>query len=281
MPTKSLPAFTNKLEQVALRAARAAGRIHLQRLSNIKVTRKTNAIDLVTEADRESEQAVIQTLSRAFPDHAILAEESGANEQQSEHRWIIDPLDGTTNFAHAYPMFCVSIAYERRGRIELAVVFDAFRRELFIAVRGRGARLNAQPIHVSVTRSLDRSLLATGFPYDRRERRNFYLTFWEAFMMRTHGVRRTGSAALDLCYVACGRVDAFWEFGLRPWDIAAGALLITEAGGRVTNLDGSALDLEARNMLASNGKLHRATLETIAKAWPEADRRQAEGRAAP
>jgi myo-inositol-1(or 4)-monophosphatase len=270
-----------KLELVALRAARAAGRIHLQRLSRIKVTSKTNAIDLVTEADRESETAVIRTLNRAFPDHAILAEESGANARLSKHRWIIDPLDGTTNFAHAFPMFCVSIAYERRGRVELAVVFDALKGELFVAVRGRGARLNARPIHVSATPSLDLSLLATGFPYDRRERRNFYFTFWEAFMMRTQGVRRTGSAALDLCYVACGRVDAFWEFGLRPWDVAAGALIVAEAGGRVTNLDGSALDLEARKILASNGKLHRAMRETIAKAWPEADRREMEGRSAP
>ena len=270
-----------KLEQVALRAARAAGRIHLQRLSRIKVSRKTNSIDLVTEADRESEEAVIRTLNRAFPEHAILAEESGANARLSEHRWIIDPLDGTTNFAHGFPQFCVSIAYERRGRVELAVVFDALKRELFVAARGRGARLNGRPIHVSATPSLDRALLATGFPYDRRERRNFYFTFWEAFMMRTQGVRRTGSAALDLCYVACGRVDAFWEFGLRPWDVAAGALVVGEAGGRVSNLDGSPLDLEARKILASNGKLHRAMRETIAKAWPEADRRQAEGRAAP
>jgi myo-inositol-1(or 4)-monophosphatase len=270
-----------KLEQVALRAARAAGRIHLQRLNRIKVTRKTNAIDLVTEADHESEQAVIRTLGHAFPSHAILAEESGANAQSSEHRWIIDPLDGTTNFAHGFPQFCVSIAYERRGRLELAVVLDALKRELFVATRGRGARLNARPIRVSRTPSLELALLATGFPYDRRERRNFYLTFWEAFMMRTQGVRRTGSAALDLCYVACGRVDAFWEFGLRPWDVAAGALIVAEAGGRVTNLDGSGLDLDARKILATNGKLHRAMYATIAKAWPEADRRQAEGRAAP
>jgi len=274
----SIPA---QLEQVGLRAARAAGRIHLQRLNRIKVTRKTNAIDLVTEADRESEQAVIRTLNRAFPDHAILAEESGTNARLSEHRWIIDPLDGTTNFAHGFPMFCVSIAYERRGRVELAVVFDALKRELFVAARGRGARLNARPIHVSATPSLELALLATGFPYDRRERRNFYFTFWEAFMMRTQGVRRTGSAALDLCYVACGRVDAFWEFGLQPWDVAAGALIVAEAGGRVTNLDGSVLDLNARKILASNGKLHRPMRETIAKAWPEADRRQTEGRAAP
>lgn len=280
MRTNPVPTSA-RLEQVALRAAHAAGRIHLRRLSRIKVTRKTNAIDLVTEADRESERAVIRTLNRAFPEHAILAEESGANARHSAHRWIIDPLDGTTNFAHGFPQFCVSIAYERRGRLELAVVFDALKRELFVAVRGRGARLNGRPIHVSATPSLDRALLATGFPYDRRERRNFYFTFWEAFMMRTQGVRRTGSAALDLCYVACGRVDAFWEFGLRPWDVAAGALIVAEAGGRVTNLDGSALDLDARKILASNRKLHRAMRETIAKAWPEADRREAEGRAAP
>lgn len=280
MPNKS-PAMPPRLEQVALRAARAAGRIHLQRLSRSKVTSKTNPIDLVTEADRESEQAVIRTLGRAFPDHAILAEESGANARLSEHRWIIDPLDGTTNFAHGFPQFCVSIAYERRGRVQLAVVFDALKRELFVAARGRGARLNARPIHVSTTPSLDLALLATGFPYDRRERRNFYFTFWEAFMMRTQGVRRTGSAALDLCYVACGRVDAFWEFGLRPWDVAAGALIVAEAGGRATNLDGTGLNLEARKILASNGKLHRAMRDTIAKVWPEADRREAEDRPAP
>jgi len=236
---------------------------------------------LVTEADHESEHAVIRTLNRAFPDHAILAEESGANARRSEHRWIIDPLDGTTNFAHGFPQFCVSIAYERRGRLELAVVYDAFKRELFVAARGRGARLNGRPIQVSATASLDRALLATSLPYDQRERRNFYLTFWEAFLMRTQGVRHTGSAVLDLCYFACGRVDALWEFGLRPRDIAAGALIVAEAGGRVTNLDGSALDLDAGKILASNRKLYRAMRETIAKAWPEADRRQAEGRHAP
>jgi myo-inositol-1(or 4)-monophosphatase len=161
---------------VALRAARAAGRIHLRRLSRIEVTRKTNAIDLVTEADQESEQAVIRTLSRAFPDHAILAEESGANARQNAHRWIIDPLDSTTNFAHGFPQFCVSIAYERCGRLELAVVFDALKRQLFVAARGRGARLNGRPIDVSAMPSLESALLATAFPYDHRKRRNFYLT---------------------------------------------------------------------------------------------------------
>ncbi len=271
----------SQIEQVALAAARAAGRIHLRRLSRIKVRRKTSSIDLVTEADREAEAAVIAALTRAFPSHAILAEESGANDRQSAERWIIDPLDGTTNFAHGFPQFCVSIAYERRGRVELGVVFDALKRELFVAARGRGARLNGRRIHVSRTPALELALLSTGFPYDRRERRHFYLAFWEAFMMRTQGVRRTGSAALDLCYVACGRTDAFWEFGLHPWDVAAGALIVSEAGGRVSNADGSRLDLGGRQILATNGRLHRAMRATIARAWPEAERRLAEARPAP
>src|SRR5580704_9196932 len=190
-------AMPAKLEQVALRAARAAGRIHLQRLSRIKVTRKTNAIDLVTEADHESEQAVIRTLGHAFPSHAILAEESGASAQSSEHRWIIDPLDGTTNFAHGFPAFCVSIAYEHRGRMQFGVVFDAYHKELFVAARGKGAKLNGKPIRVSRATALATSLLSTGFPYDRRERRRFYLCFWEEMMTRVHGVRRAGAAALD------------------------------------------------------------------------------------
>src|ERR1700687_1819910 len=269
-------AMPAKLEQVALRASRAAGRIHLQRLSRIKVTRKTNAIDLVPEADQESERAIIRMLGRAFPSHAILAEESGANAQTSEHRWIIDPLDGTTNFAHGFPQFCVSIAYERRGRVQLAVVCDAFKKECFVAQRGRGTTLNGKPAHVSRVPTLDLALLATGFPYDRRERRRYYLAFWEAFMTRTQGVRRTGLAALDLAYVACGRTDGFWEFGLKQWDVAAGALMVEEAGGHVSNMDGSRLDIAAAKIVASNGRLHQRIIETLTYARPEADRRHAE-----
>ncbi len=267
---------SNEIERVAIRAARAAGRIHLKRMNHISIANKSNVIDLVTEADRESEAAVIEVLRRAFPTHAILAEESGVSGDSSEHRWIIDPLDGTTNFAHGYPQFCISIAYERRGRLQSAVVFDAFKREMFVAHRGRGARLNGRPIRVTRTPTLANSLLVTGFPYDRRERRRYYLTFWEAFMMRTHGVRRTGSAALDLAWVACGRVDAFWEFGLKPWDVAAGALLVDEAGGRVTNMDGSRLDLAGAQILASNRRVHREMIDTIAAARPEAERRHVE-----
>ena len=173
----------------------------------------------------------------------MLAEESGTNAQRSEHRWIVDPLDGTTNFAHGFPQFCVSIAYGHRGQVELAVVYDALKRELFVAARGRAAQRTADP--------RERDALA-------RPR-----------------------ATRDRLSVACGRVDALWELGPRPWDVAAGALIVTEAGGQVTNLDGSALDLDARKMLASKGKLHRAMRETITKAWPEANRREAESRAAP
>ncbi|MGH7841905.1 MAG: inositol monophosphatase family protein [Candidatus Binataceae bacterium] len=265
----------DEIEKVAVRAARAAGRVHLKRLSHISVARKSNAIDLVTEADREAETAAIEVLQRAFPAHAILAEESGATSSASEHRWIIDPLDGTTNFAHAFPQFCVSIAYERRGELQAAVILDALRRELFTARRGGGARLNGKPIRVTRTPSLESALLVTGFAYDRRERRRFYLAFWEAFMLRTHGVRRTGSAALDLAWVACGRADAFWEFGLKPWDVAAGALLVEEAGGQVGNMDGTPLDLAAGQILATNRRLHSAMLETIAATRLEAERRHA------
>ncbi len=265
------------MERVAIRAAHAAGRIHLKRLSHTNISRKSNAIDLVTEADHESEAAVIDVLQRTFPDHTILAEEgSESSSAAGEHRWVIDPLDGTTNFAHTFPQFCVSIAYERRGRVQLAVIFDALKRELFVARRGAGASLNRKPIRVSHVRTLEMSLLATGFPYDRRERRRFYLCFWEAFMLRTHGVRRTGSAALDLAWVACGRIDAFWEFGLKPWDVAAGSLLVEEAGGHVSNMDGTTLDIGAAQILASNGRLHQHMIEAIAAIRPEAERRHAQ-----
>jgi myo-inositol-1(or 4)-monophosphatase len=265
------------IQQVAVRAAQAAGRVHLKRLSHTNIKRKSNAIDLVTEADQEAEAAVIAVLRRAFPAHAILAEEGGGNAAVAgEHRWLIDPLDGTTNFAHTFPQFCVSIAYERRGRVQLAVIFDALKKELFVARRGAGAWLNRKPIRVSRVRTLDLALLATGFAYDRRERRRFYLCFWEAFMLRTHGVRRTGSAALDLAWVACGRVDAFWEFGLKPWDVAAGSLLVEEAGGRVSNMDGAKLDLSAAQIVASNGRLHPPMIETLAAIRPQAERRHAE-----
>ncbi len=271
-----MKSVASEIENLALRAARAAGRIHLKRLSRINISRKSNSIDLVTEADREAEAAVIEVIHRAFPTHAILAEESGATAHKSDHQWIVDPLDGTTNFAHGFPQFCVSIAYQHRGRTEFGVVYDALRKECFTARRGHGAGLNGKAIHVSTTDSLTTSLLATGFPYDRRERRRFYLCFWEAFMMRCQGVRRTGAAALDLAYVACSRTDGFWEFGLKAWDVAAGALLVEEAGGRVTNMDGAPLDLHGGNIVASNRRIHAEIVATLDETRPEAERRHAE-----
>jgi myo-inositol-1(or 4)-monophosphatase len=261
------------IEKHALRAARAAGAVHIARFTKTTFKGKTSFLDLVTEADGEAEAAAVGILHRAFPDHAILSEEGGGVERQSQHRWIIDPLDGTTNFAHGYPHCCVSIGYERRGRVEFGVIFDALRDELFIARRGKGATLNRRPIAVSRAASLDTALLATGFPYDRSSRRRFYLTFWEAMMTRVHGVRRTGSAALDLAWVACGRMDGFWEFGLKPWDIAAGALLVREAGGKVTNMDGTRLSLTGARIVATNRRLHKHLLGVIADNMAEAERR--------
>ncbi|MGD0073204.1 MAG: inositol monophosphatase family protein [Candidatus Binataceae bacterium] len=265
-----------QVEKVALRAARAAGRIHIERLRRINVMRKSSSIDLVTEADRESEAAIIEVISRAYPTHTIIAEETGGIVKQRDHRWIVDPLDGTTNFAHGYPQFCTSIAYEQSGTMMVGVVFDALKKLCFVARRGKGARLNGKPIHVSDTPALEFSLVGTGFPYDRRQRRRYYLSFWEAYMMRVQGVRRTGSAALDLCYVACGHLDGFWEFGLKSWDVAAGALVVEEAGGRVTNMDATPLALDGGQIVASNGRLHDEMVATIAETEAEAQRRQAE-----
>jgi myo-inositol-1(or 4)-monophosphatase len=261
------------IEKHALRAARAAGAVHIARFKKTTFKGKTSFLDLVTEADGEAETAAVGILHGAFPDHAILSEEGGGIAAESDHRWIIDPLDGTTNFAHGYPHCCVSIGYERRGKVEFGVILDALRDELFVARRGKGATLNRRPIAVSRAATLDTALLATGFPYDRSSRRRFYLTFWEAMMTRVHGVRRTGSAALDLAWVACGRMDGFWEFGLKPWDVAAGSLLVQEAGGKVTNMDGTKLSLTAARIVATNGRLHKHLLGVIADNMAEAERR--------
>jgi myo-inositol-1(or 4)-monophosphatase len=264
------------IERTALRAARAAGAVHIARFGKTTFKGKTSFLDLLTEADGEAEAAVINILDRAFPDHAILSEEGGGIDRPSAHRWIIDPLDGTTNFAHHYPHCCVSIGYEYRGRVEFGVILDALRDELFMARRGKGATLNRRPISVSRAATLDTALLATGFPYDRASRRRFYLTFWETMMTRVHGVRRTGSAALDLAWVACGRMDGFWEFGLKPWDVAAGSLIVQEAGGKVTNMDGTKLSLTGGRIVATNGRLHKHLTGIIAENMAEAERREAE-----
>jgi len=243
--------------------AREAGALLMRHFQQgLKIEYKGEA-DLVTAADRASETLIRERISQQFPSHDVMGEEQGLNDRGSEYRWYVDPLDGTTNFAHGYPVFCVSMALERRtessaNRIA-AVVYDPTRDELFTAEQGRGAQLNGAPIHVSRTAQLKESLVATGFPSHKRHS-NPNIHFYHQITLRTHGVRRAGSAALDLCNVACGRFDGFWEFNLNPWDTAAGALMIEEAGGKVSRFDGSPFQLDSRETLASNGLLHQALL---------------------
>ena len=230
---------------------------------HLKIEYKGEA-DLVTAADRASEALIRQRIAQQFPGHDVLGEEQGLTDTGSEYRWYVDPLDGTTNFAHGYPVFCVSMALEHRPSPEsgdriAAVIYDPTRDELFSAERGRGAHLNGAAIHVSKTATLNECLLATGFPSQKRHK-NPNIFFYHQITLRTHGVRRAGSAALDLCNVACGRFDGFWEFNLNPWDTAAGVLILEEAGGKVTRFDGSPFQIDSRETLASNGLVHEALL---------------------
>ena len=248
----------NSLLDFAIQTARDAGRILAERFGRkIEISNKSE-IDLVTESDLASERLIIERIKTYYPRHSILAEESGAtnpHDHQSDWRWIIDPLDGTTNYAHGYPCFCLSIGLEHKGRMEIGVVYDPLRDEMFAAERGQGASLNGRRINVSRTRSLSSALLCTGFPYDVRERSEFARHFAN-FIMHAQGVRRDGAAALDLAYVAAGRFDGFWEEGLKPWDVAAGALIIEEAGGRISKYRGEPLDIYSPPVMASNGLIH-------------------------
>jgi len=249
---------------IASRAARAAGNIitrYLDRLDAISVSSKQRN-DLVTEVDRLAEQEIIRILRRTYPHHAILAEESG-ERGEDEHCWAIDPLDGTTNFVHGFPHFAVSIALKHRGRLEAAVIYDPVRQDLFLAARGRGAVLNDHRIRVRNRPGLDGALLGTGFPFRAPQYRDAYLGMFANLMGRCGDIRRAGSAALDLAYVAAGRLDGFWEIGLREWDIAAGALLIQEAGGLVGDFGGGHDYLETGNIVAGNPKIFKAILQTI------------------
>jgi myo-inositol-1(or 4)-monophosphatase len=221
-------------------------------------------VDLVTVADRTSEKLIRERLAAAFPEHGIYGEEGTRDRMEGEFRWYVDPLDGTTNFAHGFPQFCVSLGLEQRpaglaadqdGRLVAAIIYDPMRDELFVAEQGRGALLNGKPMHVSRTPELAESLVATGFP-SRKRHASPNIHFYQEFTLRSHGVRRAGSAALDLAYVAAGRLEAFWEFTLNPWDTAAGILLVEEAGGRVTDFSGGHFKLDSREILASNGLIH-------------------------
>ena len=262
-----MPAM-DAFENAARDAAGKAGSIVREHWARRKpVDLKSSAIDLVTETDRACERAILEILNTRFPDHGILAEESGRREG-GEYEWVVDPLDGTTNFAHGYPQVAVSIALRRAGETLLAVVHDAIREETFCARRGEGATCDGRPIRVTDTGELSAALLLTGFPYDRRRHVDFYLEHLRAFMMRCHGVRREGSAALDLCWIAAGRADGFWEWKLKPWDTAAGALIVEEAGGRVSDFSGDAFDPSGEQCLATNARIHEEMLQVLAEILP-------------
>jgi len=249
----------------AIQLARDAGSILVQRLGAAQISHKGD-IDLVTEADLASEALIIEKIRSYYPQHSILAEESGvglpAGSIESDWKWIVDPLDGTTNYAHGYPCFCVSIALEYKRELQIGVVYDPMRNEMFAAERGQGATLNDRKIRVSEVEDLNRAMLCTGFPYNVRERPNFTREFAN-FTMQAQAVRRDGSAALDLAYVACGRFDGFWEDGLNPWDSAAGVLLIEEAGGRVSDYSDEPLNIYTKKVLCSNGLIHEAMLRVL------------------
>lgn len=253
------------LLNIAVRAARRAADVivrSLNRLDSLQVSSKDRN-DFVTDVDRQAEAEIIATIRKSYPDHAFLAEESGRSGT-GQTEWIIDPLDGTTNFLHGFPTFSVSIACRHRGRLEHAVVYDPMRQEIFTASRGDGARLENRRIRVSKQRGLEGALVATGFPYRANLKHlDAYLAMLRAVMEHTAGIRRPGSAALDLAYVAAGRVDAFWEIGLAPWDTAAGTLLIQEAGGRISTLSGGEYQQNG-NVLAGSPRVYDALLELLA-----------------
>lgn len=249
----------------AMETARDAGQILLEKYGRKINISKKGDINLVTEADLASEKLIIERIKTHYPKHSILAEESGEAViigGENKFKWIIDPLDGTTNFAHGYPCFCVNIALEHEGEIIIGVTFDPTRNEMFSAEKGNGAFLNNRRIYVSETEKMSESLLVTGFPYNFKEKENFARHLTD-FLLFSRGVRRDGSAAIDMAYVACGRFDGFWEEGLNPWDVAAGKLLIEEAGGTVTYYDNSPLSIYAPPILASNGLIHQEMIDIL------------------
>ncbi|MCG2677640.1 inositol monophosphatase, partial [bacterium] len=246
-------------------AAKEAGDILRKNLGKIKRIDYKGRVSLVTDIDRLAEERVLSIIREKYPSHDILTEESRIKEKGNQYKWIIDPLDGTTNYVHEYPRYCVSIALEKDGEVILGVVYDPVPNELFLAEKEKGATLNGKRISVSKIDDLDKGLLATGFPYDRRERADEYLKLYREFMLNSQGIRRDGAAALNLCYTANGRFDGFWEEQLAPWDVAAGSLIVTEAGGEVTDFKGDKIDIYEKEILASNGKIHREMEEIIKK----------------
>jgi len=250
---------------VAADAALISGRIQKARLgTNIGVENK-GELDLVTEVDRACETAILERLRRSFPGHDVVAEESAPSLSGSDYVWYVDPLDGTTNYAHNYPFFCTSIGLTHRGLVVAAAVYDAVTDELFTAARGRGATMNGMPLKVSTSADLSRSVFLTGFPYDLRDDVSHTLRLFERFLHHARALRRDGAAALDLAYLAAGRIDGYFEERLKPWDVIAGSLLVEEAGGRVSRFDGSPIRVSADEVVASNGLLHDAMLTVLAE----------------
>nr|VFJ60868.1 MAG: myo-inositol-1(or 4)-monophosphatase [Candidatus Kentron sp. FM]VFK14216.1 MAG: myo-inositol-1(or 4)-monophosphatase [Candidatus Kentron sp. FM] len=250
---------------IAINAARAAGNLivrYFDRVDRLTITKK-GFNEFVTEVDKQAEQIIVDTLLRSYPHHGILGEEGGHRKGENDFLWIIDPLDGTTNYIHGFPQFSVSIALSYRDRLEQAVVYDPLREELFTATRGEGAKLNNRRIRVSRCNSLDDALLGTGFPCRNLEHIDAYLSIFKTFTTTSAGIRRPGSAALDLASVAAGRFDGFWEFGLAVWDMAAGALLVQEAGGIVSGLDGRDDYLKSGNIIAGNPKIHAVMMHSL------------------
>lgn len=262
------PVDVDLFRAVAADAALISGRIQKARLgTNIGVEHK-GELDLVTEVDRACEAAILERLRRSFPDHDVVAEESAPSRRGSDYVWYVDPLDGTTNYAHNYPFFCTSIGLTHRGVMIAAAVYDPVADELFTAARGRGASMNGSPLRVSASKDLTRSVFLTGFPYDLRDDVSHTLRLFERFLHHARALRRDGAAALDLAYLAAGRIDGYFEERLKPWDVVAGSLLVEEAGGRVSRFDGSPIGTGADEVVASNGVLHEAMIGVLAQAPP-------------
>lgn len=251
-----------KIKSTLLQALEQSGGILKRQLHERDVVQKKSALSIVTATDKRAEAAILKIIRKNFSNHAILTEESPPMGK-SGSRWIIDPLDGTSNFAHTYPVACVSIAYEENGKILQGGVYDPFRNELFFAERGKGAYMNDKRISVSRTSAMGDALIATGFPYDRRKRMKQYITIFRSFLLKVLDLRRVGAAAIDLCYVACGRFDGYWECNLQPWDKAAGMLMVEEAGGKITNFKNQPLTVDDYQNVASNGRLHAKMLATL------------------
>jgi myo-inositol-1(or 4)-monophosphatase len=248
---------------VAADAALRSGRIQMERLGTAISIQHKGELDLVTEVDKACEAGIIARLKRSFPDHDIVAEESGAALTGSDYVWYIDPLDGTTNYAHSYPFFCTSIALVRAGKPIAGAVYDAVKDELFTAARGRGATCNGRPLKVSAAADLARSVFLTGFPYDLRDDVRHSIRYFERFLHHARAIRRDGAAALDLAYLAAGRIDGYFEERLQPWDVLAGSLLVEEAGGKVSRFDGTPIGTGAEQVAASNGRLHDAMVAVL------------------